>query len=233
MKTALMTEFSAAKTILLQMAGLYLLIGLMMGYFCESAYAMVACISAMTPIMLTFTCSANDMMNGWERLRATLPVSRTALVISRYTLVLAATAGACILGCAAALAFGAIASQVDFLGEAGVLFAEEASDAALLAWSSVLGACAILVIVSIMMPLILRFGMSLAMRIAPMIMVLAIPLLAVVVPQFVGQPQFVLDAIAWVETHMTLACACAAAATLAIYAASCAIAIAAYRTKEL
>lgn len=233
MKTALMTEFSLAKPLLLQMAWMYPLIGLFIGYLCESLYAMVSCIAAMTPMMMLFTCSSYDAQNGWERFRACLPVSRTALVVSRYALVLATTIGLSALGCAAAFLVGTLAPSLPFPASTGEAFAVEAANSMFIVGSSVLGACVIMIIVSIMMPLVMRFGMSIAMRVAPLVMVLLIPAIGALVPQGPELPQYAAEALAWIGAHPELACACVVAVTLTIYAVSCAVATAMCRTKEL
>lgn len=233
MKTALFTEFSVAKALLVQMAGTFLLCGLMIAYFCESLYALTACIAAMMPFMMLFILSAYDAQNGWERFRACLPTSRAALVTSRYVLVCAATAGACLAGCLLAFAIGAAAPNLAFLGELGASLAENAAHPELIVASSILGACLIMLIVCIMMPLILRFGMSTAMRIAPMIMVMLIPAGSALMPQFADQPLFLQHAITWAQANIAPSLALAVAATLALYAISCAVAIFLYRNKEL
>lgn len=233
MKTALLTEFSTAKALLVQMAGTFLLCSLIIGYFCESLYALAACMAAMAPFMMLFTLSAYDAQNGWERFRACLPLSRTAFVVSRYALVCIATAGACLLGCVLAFALGFAAPNLAFLGELGASLAEDAAHPELIAASGILGACLIMVIVCIMMPLILRFGMSTAMRIAPMIMVMLIPAGSALMPQFVDQPIFLQHVLTWAQANMAPALLLVVAATFALYAISCAVAILLYRAKEL
>ncbi|MDO4443175.1 MAG: ABC-2 transporter permease, partial [Slackia sp.] len=91
MKAAFLSEFITSRNVLMQSLAIYAAASLVIGISMQSPTAMVACIGAMTPLMMVFTFCALDAANGWERFRATLPVSRAAIVASRYANVLAAS----------------------------------------------------------------------------------------------------------------------------------------------
>ena len=81
MKAAILSEFSAIKNVLLQQFAIYLIVGLVIGISMGTTIAMVACISAMAPILMVFTFAGYDNMNGWALSRH-LPVARESLVIA-------------------------------------------------------------------------------------------------------------------------------------------------------
>ena len=110
MKTAFLSEFITSKNVLMQSVVIYVVVSLVIGVSMQSPMAMVACIGAMTPFLMVFTFCALDGMNGWERFRATLPVSRAAIVASRYANVLFASVFVLFLGWAVALALSAAVS---------------------------------------------------------------------------------------------------------------------------
>ena len=84
MKAAFLCEFLTARNVLSQSAVIYVVVAAVLGISMQSVVALVAAISAMTPFLMLFTFCAYDSMNGWERFRATLPISRCELVVSRY-----------------------------------------------------------------------------------------------------------------------------------------------------
>ena len=73
----------------------------------KSALGMVGAISAMTPFFLTFTFAGYDAMNGWERYRATLPLSRRDIVLGRYANVLACS----VVAAAASVVIGLVCDR--------------------------------------------------------------------------------------------------------------------------
>ena len=108
----------------------------------------------------------------------------------------------------------------------------------MLASAALAGASIILVITAVILPFILRFGMTKAMRIIPIVMVLlfvtAVPVLGDVFSNMQGLT-WVNDLLALLDDEEGLAAgmAAVAAVVLALYAASCAVAARLYRGKEL
>ena len=60
MKAAILSELSAVKNVLLQQFAIYLVVGLVIGVSMGSTTAMVACISAMAPILMVFTFRSEE-----------------------------------------------------------------------------------------------------------------------------------------------------------------------------
>lgn len=236
MKTAFLSEFASVRAMLLQSLGLYLIIGLVIGVSMGTAVGMAACIAAMTPFMMAFTFSAYDAMNGWERFRASLPVSRTALVASRYLNILASSLVMMALGSFLAIAFAHIAQALPFVdAETAAQLAKEAADPLTLVAAAAVGMTLILLVAFIMLPPILRFGMTKAMRIIPLLMVMCIPAAVWLLPEFLGDANLLANASAWLENpaNMPLLIAGVFAFALIACAASFAVATMLYRDKEL
>lgn len=235
MKAAFLSEFTSVRSIVLQMLGIYAIIGLFLCIGMQTSVGMVAAIAAMTPLLMTFTFSSYDSANGWERFRAMLPVSRRAIVVSRYANILLTT----IASVLAALAIAAVVTVATGAfapgSELAEKLAEETGDLPLLLGASVLGMGVTMLFASIILPAIFRFGMNRAMRYVPTAVFVAIMLAMIVLPDIVGTPQAISDLVAWVNdpANTALAVGIAAAAELAVYAASCGVAIALYRTKDL
>lgn len=236
MKAAFLCEFATIRNILLQWIVLYLIVGVVVGIAMQSSVAMVACVTAMTPFLTVFTLAGYDA-TGWERFRACLPISRGAVAFGRYAMVLLVTVIMAVLAIAVALILAQMAPALPLeAGAAENLRAE--SDPLMLASAALAGASIILVITAVILPFILRFGMTKAMRIIPIVMVLlfvmAVPVLGDVFSNMQG-PTWVNDLLALLDDEEGLAAgmAAVAAVVLALYAASCAVAARLYRGKEL
>ena len=223
MKAAFLCEFATIRNILIQWAILYLILGVVVGIAMESSVAMVACIAAMTPFLTVFTLSGYDAVNGWESFRACLPISRGAVAFGRYVVVLLVT----IMMAALAIVVALVLAQV-----APALPLPEGTAA------NLAGASIILFVTALILPFILRFGMNKAMRIIPIVMVLAvvvaIPVLGDVLAQL-SVIDWVADLIAFAEDESNLIAltGAIAGAVLIVYVASGLLAARLYRGKEL
>lgn len=237
MKAAFLCEFATIRSALLQMAIIYLVIGVVVGIAMESSVAMVACISAMTPFLVVFTLSGYDEANGWQRFRACLPISRGAIVFGRYAIVLLSSIVMAAFAVIVALVLAQAAPYLPLADGAAESLAEQ-SDPLMLVAGALAGTAIILLVTALILPFVLRFGMNKAMRIVPVVIVLlfvvAVPLIGDALTDLSGFG-WVADLIAFVndESNLLIAMASAAAATLAIYAVSCAVAARLYRSKEL
>ena len=175
MKTAFLSEFITSKNVLMQSVVIYVVVSLVIGVSMQSPIAMVACIGAMTPFLMVFTFCALDGLNGWERFRATLPVSRAAIVASRYANVLVASVFVLFLGWAVALALSAAVSVLPFDADTVEAFASEASDPTMLLCAGVLGMGVTLFAASFILPFAMRYGMTKAVRIVPVVLIMLLP----------------------------------------------------------
>ncbi|MFR5000102.1 MAG: ABC-2 transporter permease [Slackia sp.] len=233
MKAALLSELITSKNVLIQSLAIYAAVSLVIGISMQSPIAMVACIGAMTPFMMTFTFCALDGMNGWERFRATLPVSRTAIVASRYASILLATVAMVLtVWCIGMLLSAALPALFpDWAVSAA--FAQEASDPAVFLFAGMMGSGLMLAVAAFVLPFAMRFGMTKSIRIIPVFAVMLIPVSIFFVQQVPDMARLAADVSLWVDQHVALASALFVAIVLAIYAASCAVTAALYRKKEV
>lgn len=176
MKVMLKTDFLVARSMLLQMVGICIFVGIVMCYFMGSTVAGCAAIAAMVPFMYLFSISALDEQNGWERFRLTLPLSRRQVVFGRYASVFVVTLGvavfAALLGLIIAWVAGVLAPYLPDLHFEELTF-EAAPPLAIFA-STFLCSFVILMGSAVALPLIARFGMSKATRIAPLVVVIVL-----------------------------------------------------------
>lgn len=235
MKAAILSEFSAIKNVLLQQFVIYLVVGAFVGIGMGSATAMVACISAMAPILMVFTFAGYDSMNGWERFRATLPVSREALVIGRYANVLLTSLATLVAAMIIAFILGQLVDVLPIDAETAQFIADEMRDPAMVMGGGLTGLCLMLLFTSVLQPFILRYGMTKAMRWVPAGLMLAFFLAVLILPQVVDAPAFLVDFIAWTENpdNLPLLVGGLTVLSLGVYCISCAAAITLYRKKEL
>lgn len=237
MKAAFLCEFATIRNALVQMAVIYLIIGVVVGIAMESSVAMVACISAMTPFLVVFTLSGYDDANGWERFRACLPISRSAIVLGRYAIVLLSSIAMAAFAVIVALVLTQLAPILPLAeGAAEGLIAQ--SDPLTLVASALAGTSIILLVTALILPFVLRFGMTKAMRIVPVVIVLlfvvAVPLITDALSNLAGDG-WLADFIAFANdsSNLFIVMAAIAAAVLVVYAISCAVAARLYRHKEL
>lgn len=110
-----------------------------------------------------------DDLNGWERLRLTMPLSRRDVVLARYGAIATLGLGGLALGLAAAVALGAVALFIPLLGEL--------SSALALSGDALLGMClsagALFAVGSLCaaveVPLFFRFGNTRATQYLPLV----------------------------------------------------------------
>lgn len=233
MKTAFLSEFITSKNVLLQSVVIYAVVSLVIGVSMQSPIALVACIGAMTPFLMVFTFCALDGLNGWERFRATLPVSRASIVASRYINVLAASVVMLFLGWLIALALSAVVNVLPFGAETAEAFASEASDPVLLLCAGALGMGVTLFAASFILPFAMRYGMTKSIRIVPVVLIMLLPVSIFFLRQVPDMAQFLSDVSMWLDQNIVLASIAFIAVVLAAYALSCAAAISMYRAKEL
>lgn len=237
MKAAIVCEFTAIRNILVQMVFIYLIVGVVVGIAIQSSIALVACIGAMTPFLAVFSLAAYDDANGWERYRACLPISRGAIVAGRYATVLAITAVMALLAVAVALVLTQAAPYLPLPAETSAALASEGNPMLLLA-SAAAGACIILAVTALMLPFIMRYGVTKATRIVPVVVILLfVPALLAAMDALAGMQSMPwladLTAFASDEANLPVLIAVVVAVVLALYALSCAAAIRLYRGKEL
>lgn len=233
MKAMIVSDFAVLRSALLQLVGICVVIALFMGYAMGTLVGGAAAIAVMPPFMLLFSLAATDELNGWERFRLTLPLTRRQVVFGRYAslgLIAAAT-----IAFSLALSFlllGVISCMPAGILPEGLTPADN-PPAALV--GSVVGAVGVITLgMAVSLPLIFRFGMTRATRLVPVVVVIAI---AAGISFFDAgiQPTGVLASLAqWLDTgsnYLLLAIAMVAAVAL-VYAASALIAAKLYEKRE-
>ncbi len=233
MKAALLSELITSKNVLIQSLAIYAAVSLVIGISMQSPIAMVACIGAMTPFMMTFTFCALDGMNGWERFRSTLPVSRTAIVASRYASILLATVAMVLTAWCIGMLLSAALPALFPDWAVSAAFAQEASDPAVFLFAGMMGSGLMLAVAAFVLPFAMRFGMTKSIRIIPVFAVMLIPVSIFFVQQVPDMARLAADVSLWVDQHVALASALVVAIVLALSAASCAVTVALYRKKEV
>lgn len=105
MKRAFMSELAIARTLIPSIAGvglfIFVVLTLANASDGDSGMSAGACaVSAMSPIMVMNSLAGFDNQNGWERYRATLPLTRKDIICVRYLCIVVFSA---IMACAAVL----------------------------------------------------------------------------------------------------------------------------------
>lgn len=105
MKRAFMSELAIVRSLVPSIAGVGLFIFVVLTIANasdgDSGMSAGACaVSAMSPIMVMSSLAGFDNQNGWERYRATLPLSRKDIICARYLSIIVFSA---VMACAAAL----------------------------------------------------------------------------------------------------------------------------------
>ena len=105
MKRAFMSELAIVRTLVPSIAGvgLFIFVVLTLANASDGDASMSAgacAVSAMSPIVVMNSLAGYDNQNGWERYRATLPISRKDIICARYLSIIVFSA---VMACAATL----------------------------------------------------------------------------------------------------------------------------------
>ena len=235
MKAAFISEFMSVRAIVIQSLVVFLVFGVFLCAGMQTAVGMVAAIGAMTPLIMVFSFSAYDNLNGWERFRAMLPLSRNAIVVSRYANILATALFTMLVAFALSFALASLVSAAMPGSALANALAEETARPIVIASSSVAGTGIGLLMAAFLLPAVLRFGMNKAMRYVPTAIFVVFMLLALALPNFAEVPPIVVNIGTWLENpnNLPIAIVAVAALTLGVYAVSCGVALALYRSKDL
>ena len=134
--------------------------------------------------MAFFTLSSYDEINAWQGFRAAFPLSRRNLVIGRYAAILCAALLACLFAFAVTELLVQAAMRRPLLWLVAA-FGPEAQQGVSI-WSNppeillaaaLLGVMAALIALSFTLPLVARFGMTRAVRFAPVVALAVVALL--------------------------------------------------------
>ena len=88
-------------------------------------------------------------------------------------------------------------------------------------------------VVALFLPFALRYGLTKAMRVVPVVMVMLIPVSIALLKQFPSGVDVLVRIGGWLDANLVAGGVAFAAAALVVYAASCCVAVSVYRRKEL
>lgn len=235
MKAAILSEFAAVRSSFLQMIGLYAIVGIIVGISIGSLFALIACVAAMSPFMMSISFAGLDATNGWERYRACLPLSRADIVASRYVNIILTSLVMVAVGMVIVFALGSIAPYLPLGADMQSAFAEELADPVMILAAGMLGMAVTMTATAIMMPLIFKFGLTKTVRFSMIGCVLVAGLGMGALAQLPLDPGLLADITAWLDdpSHAPLMVMALVCFILGVCAISCGISIAVYRTKEL
>lgn len=172
MKAMLMSDLLIAKKYLPQQLGIAVVVGLFITFMIGNLYIAAPMVSVMIPFTLTIMILSLDERANWQEFRLALPVSRTDVITGRY----ASFALLSLLGVAVGLAITLV------LIAAAQLLPNVQALADLivnLSWQAVLFTCVaglviLLLMLSVVMPLFSRFGMTKGVRYLPLLIIFGV-----------------------------------------------------------
>ena len=215
--------------ILRQMLLLYGICGLIVAVCMGSAVAVAPMLTVLAAMMLSFNLCAFDELNGWARFRAAFPLGRDDIVRGRYLSILILCLVALVAGVILAVVLQAVFCMLP--GAIGARFDQSLPIGALIV-ASIMGICVVLLLDSMMLPFVFRYGFTKATRIVPVIVIcVGVGIFASVA----GRIDWAALELSWiaVPSHALLVLAAVVLLSLLIYAASSVVSCRIYRDKEL
>lgn len=232
MKRAFMSELAIVRTLAPSIAGvglfIFVVLTLANASDGDSGMSAGACaVSAMSPIMVMSSLAGFDNQNGWERYRATLPISRKDIICARYLSIIAFSA---IMACAAVL-LNIIALPI--LNSAGIPSTRQAVFE--IAIASVASMLISLMIVFLAQPLFFRFGHMEALRLSAGLFALLGCLAMAALSSSNPISNWLMSIAGANPDPAVLGCLCAGIAVLALVlcALSCIVSTKVYRARDL
>ena len=232
MKRAFMSELAIARTLIPSIAGvglfIFVVLTLANASDGDSGMSAGACaVSAMSPIIIMNSLAGYDNQNGWERYRATLPLSRKDIICTRYLCIIAFSA---VMACAAVL-LNIIA--LPFFDHTGIpstgqtVFEITIASAASMLIS--------LMMVFLAQPLFFRFGHMEALRLSVGLFALLWCLAIATLSSSNPISNWLMSIAGANPDPAVLGCLCAGIAVLALTlcAISCAVSTKVYRVRDL
>ncbi|MEI3377155.1 MAG: ABC-2 transporter permease [Coriobacteriales bacterium] len=173
MKAMVFSDLITSKGSALALLGITALVAVFISIPTGTLYGTIGACAAMIPFIYLFTICAYDELNGWERYRLTLPISRRQVVYGRYASMLIICACSLVLAVALGLAIGLVA---ELLPESIVPDGLRLSNIGVgeVVGTALLTQVVILLVATLTLPFIMRYGMTKATRIAPMLLIFVI-----------------------------------------------------------
>ncbi|WP_251198579.1 ABC-2 transporter permease [Anaerotardibacter muris] len=171
MKAMICSDFITMKNSLGQLLILNVLIAVIITVFSNSVLAGTAALAVMIPFMYVLSIAAYDDMNGWQCFRLTLPLSRRQVVAGRYASTIIVFVACALIALIYAFVFMGVCSLLpDGAVAEELLFANNPVETIIATVGMTLFIA--LVVSAITLPLMLRFGMTKATRVIPVVLVL-------------------------------------------------------------
>lgn len=178
MKTMMMSDYLNIRSSLVQLSVISVFIAVFMAIATGTVAVVAGALAAMIPFMMMFSLAALDEKDGWEQFRLTLPITRKQVVVGRYVLI----GLIAVIGLVFAFAISYMIMFVLTMLPADSIFGRVTPESPAVIAGSALGALTIVMLATdVVLPLMMRFGMTKATRIVPMVLVLGISAAAVLI----------------------------------------------------
>lgn len=174
MKAMIFSDLITMRRNLVQLLGVMAGVSVILAFSMKTLAPISACAAAMIPMMFIFSVAAYDEMNKWEGFRLTMPISRKSVVVGRYACTLLVVVVSLVVGVVFSLAITGIAALlVDGMGQNAQLsdLLLENNTLEMIVFSGAMGSVVVLVVASVTIPVFMRFGMTLASRVVPFVIV--------------------------------------------------------------
>lgn len=234
MKAMLLTDLITARSYLVQQGLLFAAVAVFvtvaMGGGAVMASAMYV---AMLPLLYLFSIASYDELNGWERFRMALPLSRRDIVLGRYASLLVVFA-LCIAAGTVLAGVITAATSLPLPAPIAERLGSESSLEALVAGPA-LATALVMTVCAASLPLIMRQGLTKAVRVVLIALVLGIAGVAALMQDTpVGEAAETLvdGLLSSAPSAIALMCALVGA-SLVLYGISAAVSVKLYERREL
>lgn len=232
MKAMIFSDLITIKNSAVALIAVVLFIGCSCALGSGTIIATAAAMSVTLPLMYLFSIAAYDEMNGWERFRLTLPMSRAQAVRGRYASMAIVAAIGALAGLAGSLVLAALAGPVEQLFGISIGFSSDVP-LAVVGSAALLGAGVVLLTAAVALPPLMRYGVTRGTRALPVAFIAVMALGIIIVD---NTPAMTLLE-SWygnaTSSSLALAGVCAGAVVVLIYLGSAAIAARLYAKREL
>ncbi|MDN4469396.1 ABC-2 transporter permease [Gordonibacter sp. RACS_AR68] len=236
MKAMFLMDFVTVKKLLRRYLLLLLGMGGLAALMVGSHPGIIPYFGELSVISVAQALAFYDDRRDWSRFRLTMPLTRTGVVLGRYAFLAAVAVAGTLMGVALYLVVTLAVQEVP--AYAALTLRPGGFDAIGLAWSVAVSFALAFVVGGIMLPTFFSFGMGngprYAMALVMMVSVLGInPIVNVCVkPEAAPAALGGLVSIATSPETFLVAAGALTAAAFALYAASCAACLAAYRRRD-
>lgn len=177
MKAMIFSDLITMRRSLAQLFGITAVVTVILAVTTGTLATMAACTASMIPVMFMFSISAYDEMNKWESFRLAMPMSRANVVAGRYASLLLVTAASLAASMAYSFAIAGVAALLSGgMGPGSPLSSLilENNPPEMVVGSGLLGMVAVLLVAAVTLPFIMRFGVTRATRLLPLVVLLGV-----------------------------------------------------------